>query len=64
MRPGMVVLLAALLAGCAGAPARYLSAEEDAQLRKQCEPHGCAAVPMPIWQKIEQIMRALAGRST
>ena len=58
------LLLCLMLAGCASAPQRYLTEAEDAELRAKCEPHGCAAVPWPIWQKIEQLLKAMAGRST
>lgn len=51
--------------GCASAPPpddRYLTKEEDAQLRQNCEPHGgCVAVPLPMMQ---QIMKALRGQKS
>lgn len=57
------LLLCLVLAGCA-TQSRYLTEAEDAALRAKCEPDGCAAVPIPIWNKIEQLLRSLAGRST
>ena len=56
------LLLCLVLAGCA--TDRYLTEAEDAALREKCEPQGCAAVPIPIWQKIEQLLRSLAGQRT
>lgn len=57
------VLLILCLSGCANAPDRYLSAEEDAQFRAQCEPAGgCAVVPMTLWQKIEILLQSLGGQ--
>ena len=42
---------------------RYLTAEEDADLRAKCEPHPwhCVAIPYPLWKKIEQLLRSMAG---
>jgi len=61
----VVMMMVAIAAGCAQTPARYLSDEEDAKLRSQCEPAGgCAMVPIPLWQKIEQLLRSLAGQRT
>jgi hypothetical protein len=51
---GARLLLCLLLAGCASE--RYLSAEEDADMRKACETHGCTIVPTPLW---DQLKRAL-----
>ena len=50
-----------LMPGCA--TDRYLTAEEDAELRAKCEPHPghCVAVPYPLWKKIEQLLRMMGG---
>ncbi len=58
-----VLLIVLCLAGCASAPDRYLTVEEDAALRKACEPTGCAAVPIPIWQKIQKLLNYLQDKS-
>ena len=57
----ILAFLIILMPGCASD--RYLTAEEDAELRQKCEPHPghCVAVPMPIWLKIEQLLRAMSG---
>ena len=50
------------IAGCASQPERWLTAEEDADLRAKCEPHGgCVAVPNPVWQQIEMLLRRMGG---
>ena len=56
------LILLLCLSGCA--TDRYLTEQEDAALRTQCEPTGCAAVPIPLWQKIQQLLNALGGRRT
>lgn len=57
----LLIGLIILMPGCASD--RYLTAEEDAELRAQCEPHPghCIAIPMPLWKKIEQLLRMMAG---
>lgn len=46
--------------GCA--ETRYLSKEEDDELRTVCEPAGgCAVIPRPVWQKIEQLLGGMRG---
>lgn len=54
-----VALLVLLLAGCANG--RYLTDEEDAELRKNCEPAGCVSVPVPVFNQILQILRAMGS---
>jgi len=58
-------VLIVALAGCATPPQeRWLTAEEDAEMRAKCEPvGGCAMVPMPLWNQIEKLLRSLAGTS-
>lgn len=65
MRPALIIVASAMLAmGCASPPhsERWLTAEEDAALREKCEPHGgCVAVPVGVWERIEQLLRRLSG---
>lgn len=50
------ILLALLLAGCA-AP-RYLTPEQDAQLKADCQPvGGCIYMPEMLWRKIEAVLK-------
>jgi len=53
------VFLLALLGACA-AP-RYLTVEQDAEMRESCESAGCVTVPLPIWQKIEQMLQSFVS---
>jgi hypothetical protein len=48
---GMLLLS---LGGCA--EDRWLTKEEDAELREKCEATGCAMVPMPMWDQIKRIL--------
>jgi hypothetical protein len=63
MRVLVVLVCAGLLLlafGCASN--RYLTAEEDATLRARCEPSGgCVAIPLPIWQQIEELLKSMVG---
>lgn len=52
-------LLVLLLAGCANG--RYLTEQEDAEMRKNCEATGCVAVPVPVFNQILQILRAMGS---
>ena len=54
-----VLAAAVLTTGCASG--RYVTDEQDAELREACEPAGCRVVPAPLWQRIEQLLRALGG---
>lgn len=54
------IAICLLLASCA-TPGRYLTDEEDAALRKNCEPAGCVSVPVPIFEKIMQILRSIGS---
>lgn len=45
------------LAGCA--ETRYLTKEQDDEMRANCEAHGCKVVPNPVWNQIEQLLRQL-----
>ena len=57
-----VAILGIFATGCASTPDRWLTAEEDADLRSKCEPHGgCTAIPKPLWDRIEQLIRSMAG---
>lgn len=48
------LLLLLLLSGCAST--RYLTAEEDANMRKACEAQGCAIIPYPLWLQVEKML--------
>lgn len=49
----------ALVLGIAGcAEERWLTKEEDAEMRAYCEPQGgCALVPAPIWEQIKRVLK-------
>jgi len=51
------VLVLLLLTGCASD--RWLSKEEDAEMRKNCEPKGCACMPNDQWRAIEELLKRL-----
>lgn len=51
------LLIAAALTSCA--TDRHLTAEQDAEMKANCVPAGCAVIPMPVWQQIEQILKDL-----
>lgn len=60
MRRVLLAFLIILMPACASD--RWLTVEEDADLRARCEPHGgCTAIPTPIWLKIEMLLKHLAG---
>ncbi len=63
-----LILLALLsLAACESPPqsdGRYLTAEEDANLRASCEPAGgCAMIPLPDFQKLMTLLKACVKAS-
>lgn len=55
---GMIVLILGILlptlAGCA--TDRFLTQEQDDQMREQCQ-LGCKVIPGPIWNQIIQRLR-------
>jgi protein involved in sex pheromone biosynthesis len=55
------VLLAAILflSGCASN--RYLSEEQDAQMREACEATGCAVIPGDKWEQIKKLLGSIVG---
>jgi len=55
---GKTLILIILLSGCAQAPERFLTPEQDAQMAKECA-QGCAVVPAQIF---EQMMSIIRGR--
>lgn len=61
---GLIIAGVVSLSGCA--ENRYLTKEEDDELRAQCEPQpqGCAVMPMHEWLQIEQILKRLSGQAT
>ena len=58
---GAAILVAVLLLGCASAPERYLSLEEDAELRAKCEGQNCVVIPASVLQQLLQQIRGLRG---
>ena len=47
-------------ASCASQPERYLTYEEDQQLKENCEPYGgCVAIPYPMFEEIMKRLRML-----
>lgn len=55
----MLLLLALLLLGCA--EDRFLSKEEDEELRQSCEQVECVVVPVPVWLQIMQRLNGGTG---
>ena len=54
-----IILLCLLLTGCA---TPYLSADEEADLKKACEPaHDCVVLTGPQWKAIQQFIAAHQG---
>jgi hypothetical protein len=62
----ILALIVALgtLSGCA--EDRYLTKEEDAEMRAYCEPQpqGCAVLPMHEWKQIEKLLQRMNGLRT
>ena len=56
---GAAILAALLLRGCASE--RYLSLEEDAELRAKCEGQNCVVVPASVLQQLLQQIRGMRG---
>lgn len=54
----LVLVIGLFLPGCA--LDRYLTAEQDEELRQTCEATGCKVVPAPLWEQIEAWLRAVA----
>ena len=55
----VLAFLIILMPGCA--TERYLTAQEDAELRAKCEPANCAIVPLKLLKQIEQLIRSMGG---
>lgn len=55
---GCAFVVAIIIAGLVGcAEDRWLTKEEDAEMRAACEPYGgCMLVPNPLWKKIQQLL--------
>lgn len=50
------LLLAILLTGCA--ETRYLTKDEDAALRADCQPvGGCVYMPGTVWEQIKAVLK-------
>lgn len=64
--PVWFVIAALFLFGCPGcastsSPERYLTAEQDAEMRNVCDPHGCQVIPYPAWVQIEAILKRMGA---
>lgn len=56
----MKILLLAVILGLTGcATQRFLSAEEDQQMRESCEAQGCTVLPNGV---LEQLLNMLEGK--
>jgi hypothetical protein len=54
------LLLCLLLAGCATPPEqRWLTKEEDAELRAKCEGQSCVILPGAVFQQLVERLRML-----
>lgn len=53
----LIACAVGLLDGCAAE--RYLTSEEDAEMRRQCAAGGCTCLPTEKWNQIEQLLRRL-----
>jgi hypothetical protein len=55
------LFLALALCACASeatpVPERFLSQEQDEEIRGRCAVTGCAIVPMPVWRDILKRLR-------
>lgn len=61
----IVILLLSLGLFLPGCSTRYLTEEQDAQLREVCERQGgCTVLPTPTWNEIRDILRQLAAPDT
>jgi len=62
LKIGLIVLTLGV-AGCASPYQHWLTDEEDARLRKNCEPipGHCVMVPTPLWMQIQQLISAMKG---
>jgi hypothetical protein len=60
--PLWFVLVVTLLFGCTGcASERFLTEEQDTEMKASCEEHGCTVIPNPIWfQMLEKLKRSVA----
>lgn len=50
-----LLLALILLPGCAAD--RYLTVEQDAEMKEKCTETGCVVVPAHIWRGIVQMLR-------
>ena len=62
MTPALVLVLLILLGGCAQQPERYLTPEQDAQMRENCQ-DGCVVVPESVFQEMVRRMRQFGAVS-
>jgi hypothetical protein len=55
----IVALAATLLVGCATVEERYLTKEQDDEMRQHCAESGCTVIPNAQWNMIERILQQL-----
>ena len=53
----LIPALGIVLGGCATPYQHWLTDEEDAELRAQCEHAQCVMVPGEIWMRVLQVLR-------
>lgn len=53
------LILVLLLSGCA-VPDRFLTKEQDDEMRKVCE-EGCVTLPVSVWIQIQQVFQQFKG---
>lgn len=49
------IVIALQLSGCAAE--RFMTQEQDDEMRANCSEHGCTVIPNPVWQQIEAILK-------
>lgn len=55
---GLAVLLMIVVPlACACAETRYLTKEQDDEMRARCDPQGCTVIPNPVWLQIEHFLK-------
>jgi hypothetical protein len=56
--PWWVVLIAVILFSLPGcASERFLTEEQDAEMKASCEEHGCTVIPNPIWFQMREALK-------
>jgi len=52
-----LLLLSVVIFFAPGCADRYLTEEQDAEMRNICETAGCTVIPNPIWFQIRDILK-------